>query len=312
MHTYNYDLIKNHIIVHQGDETWLIDTGAPVTLSTRGSIRYAGEEFPAPPGYLGVHPGQLDPHVGLEITTLVGMDLLGKYPVEFNPLSRTMVVEGPPLSEEAFALPLEFYLTIPVIEVGYQGNPIRVIFDTGAQIGYLDGHLTREFPDLEEFTDFFPTLGTFQTTTRRVPFSLGGQAVEQVVGENPNFLQPLFLMSDTVGILGTELLGTFTIQLDVESRQLRFIQGIRRGLGSDRTGRNGHQTIRDIGEDQPDDGGGERNGCTNQDQQSNIHVQVGCHRKRARRGRHQRMRQRAAGGDGEDGLQEVTPRPFVQ
>ncbi len=224
MHTYDYELIKNHIIVCQDDETWLIDTGAPKTLSTKNTISYAGVEYPTSPDFNRVHPGQLTPHVGVEITTLVGMDLLSKFPIEFNPISNTMDVGAEPFPEASFSLPMDDYLTIPIINVGYEGKDIRVIFDTGAQISYLDGNLTHDYEDLEVFTDFFPTLGTFETQTRRVPFSLNGTSVDLLVGENPNFLQPLFLLSDTVGILGTELLKTLIIQLDAAARVIRFLK----------------------------------------------------------------------------------------
>ena len=213
MHTYDYELIKNHIIVHQDDETWLIDTGAPKTLSNYPTIKFAGVEYPTLTDFNLVNPGQLTPHVGVEITGLVGMDLLGKFPIEFNPVSSTMTIDAVPFPEGGFSLPMDDYLTIPIINVSFEGKSIRVVFDTGAQISYLDGSMTRDYDDLDLFSDFFPTLGEFQTQTRRVPFSINGSQVELLVGENPNFLQQLFLVSDTVGILGTELLKIFWVAL---------------------------------------------------------------------------------------------------
>ena len=44
------------------------------------------------------------------------------------------------------------------------------------------------------------------------------------VGAIPSFLAPIFIASQTKGILGTQLLETYIIQLDVSRGEMRFLE----------------------------------------------------------------------------------------
>jgi hypothetical protein len=205
-HTYRYDLVDGHIIVRDGVSRLLIDTGAPSSVAETASLSFAGKTHDAAQDYMGVTPDSLSSNVGAPIHALIGADILNQYDMTADGREQSIRLtdEEEPLIGEA--LPLDAFMGIPILSASVQGQPVRMFFDTGAKLSYLDPGMAARFPKDGTEQDFYPGLGKFQTDTFTVPVSLGSEEIVFRVGVLPQLLQMTLMMADTAGIIGTAIL----------------------------------------------------------------------------------------------------------
>lgn len=109
---------------------------------------------------------------------------------------------------------------IPIIQAEVNGSEIRMFFDTGAKLSYLDPEITENFQSIGTTNDFYPGLGSFETQTYRVPIRLGSTEIELTVGTLPEMLQLTLMMANTSGILGTAILSNFAVGLNPGIKKL--------------------------------------------------------------------------------------------
>ena len=100
---------------------------------------------------------------------------------------------------------------IPVVTARVGDSDHRMFFDTGAQISYFQDDSLTEFPSAGSVTDFYPSVGQFQTDTHEVPVSFGGVAFTLRCGTLPGLLGMTLMIADIHGIVGNAILNNRTI-----------------------------------------------------------------------------------------------------
>lgn len=207
---YPFEAVDGHVVLLHDGLRYLLDTGAPQSASTSGRVHIAGANYPTGPSDLDVNLALIGEWIGTKIDALLGVDILNSYDLKIDPSSSTIVLSDGELPLEGQPLKLDQCTGIPIIEVGVANwdAPVRVFFDTGARLSYLQPSLARRFPDAAEEDDFYPGLGRFTTRTYRATLTIGADQISQVVGILPPELTPLLKTASTSGILGTALLET--------------------------------------------------------------------------------------------------------
>lgn len=211
MYAYPYELVNGHIVLDVGERRMLVDTGAPSSVGDEPTLRIAGREHEVQQDYMGVSPGSLSENVGVGLNALLGADILNRYDVVIEPDTSEVFFAEDQLDLPPQVLPLDFFMGIPIVTGSVNGRTLRLFFDTGAQLSYLDAGVTSGLPDAGEAEDFYPSLGAFTTPTFEVPVGLGGDEILLRVGNLPEILQVMLMMADTQGILGTALLDRYAI-----------------------------------------------------------------------------------------------------
>lgn len=219
-HTFRYNLVDGHVIVKCEQAAYLIDTGAPSSASESGILSFAGRDYPVQTNYMGVTPTSLSDHIGTQINALIGADILNDFNMVIDPRTSQVRLSDRDLHITGIELPLDSFMGIPIVEAEVNGRIIRLFFDTGARLSYLDQGITGNFPSLGLTYDFYPGLGQFQTNTYRVPVRLGTEQVQLIVGNLPQLLQMTLMMADTSGILGSAILSEFVVGLSHQQRRL--------------------------------------------------------------------------------------------
>jgi len=211
IHTYKYTLINGHIIASTGKSRLLIDTGAPNSVADSMSLAFAGAIHQTQRSGMGVTPESLSKSVGTPINALVGVDILNQYDIHIDPIGSTLSISENSLPLSGQHLEMGNLMGIPIINAMVSNDKVRLFFDTGAKLSYLDPDITKEFPLVGTEKDFYPGVGEFSTNAYDVPIILGTEAVVLRVGTLPMILQMTLMMAQTNGILGTAILQTHKV-----------------------------------------------------------------------------------------------------
>ena len=98
------------------------------------------------------------------------------------------------------------FLAIPIIKANIDGTIRPMFFDTGAQISYFQDESLTAFPTAGTITDFYPSLGQFETETCSVDVTLENVRYTLRCGSLPGLLSVTLSMANTEGIIGNEIL----------------------------------------------------------------------------------------------------------
>jgi len=211
MYTYKYDLVSGHIIAVADQLRLLIDTGAPSSVGDPSPILFAGNSYPMQKNYMGISPESLSKSVGTRVNALIGADILNQYDILIDPIAHTFNMTEDELPLAGASLGLDSFMGIPIIEAGVGQDKVRMFFDTGAKLSYLDPDRTHSFQSVGTETDFYPGVGEFRTNAYDIPMVLATESIVLRVGNLPELLQMTLMMADTNGILGTAILRTHTV-----------------------------------------------------------------------------------------------------
>ena len=208
---YSYELVDGHIILDDGPNQLLIDTGAQSSVGNTSQLYFAGKSYVVLDEYMGVSPDSLSCNVGTTIHGLVGIDILSQFDILIDSNACMIVMSEEELPTEGDCLSVDAFMGIPIIDASVSGITVKMFFDTGAKHSYLNPELIVAFPVLGTESDFYPGLGEFNTQIFSVPIRIGSKNTILRMGTLPKLLQATLMMANTDGILGTAVLDVFSI-----------------------------------------------------------------------------------------------------
>lgn len=198
---------NGHLFLDLDGALWLLDTGAPTSFGSDPSLAMAGERFEMASGFMGMTPATLSEAVGLDCRGLLGTDVLGRFDFVLDVSAGTAEVATSEPACAGTALPLDDFMGIPVVTAQVRGADCPLIFDTGAQISYLQDDALREsFPAAGSVSDFYPGFGAFETDTHQVELSLGGIGFALRCGVLPGMLGMTLALAGVAGIVGNQIM----------------------------------------------------------------------------------------------------------
>jgi hypothetical protein len=216
-------LLENeHPFATLPEGTYLVDTGAPTSFGRVSSLTLEGQSFDLVPDYMGLTAQVLSAYVGRETDGLLGADILNQFDMLIDLPHLRVCFSQEPLACVGEVLPLDFCMGVPVVSATVSGMPVRMFFDTGAQISYLQDDRLSRFPAEGIVTDFYPGVGQFATDTFRTPISLGRSAYELRCGRLPTLLGITLTLAGTAGIIGNEILRGRVARYFPRRRRLAF------------------------------------------------------------------------------------------
>ena len=190
--TYKLYLLNRHLFIDLPEGRALIDTGAPFSSSTSGRLTWQNQNHGVNKGgYMGFTFDKLSAEIGVQVDALLGMDLLAQTTLLFDVAHRTLTAgDEMPAGFVAQAYELAPMSDIPLFAVTLNGHPARVLWDTGAQYGYVtDKKFVQGAKALTGFKDFSPMFGDLDIPAAYVlPFTLAGHGLLETVGEAPSVL----------------------------------------------------------------------------------------------------------------------------
>jgi hypothetical protein len=214
MNTFNTKFVDGHVIVQMNNFNYIVDTGSPLSFGRGNLVSINGRNFPintTAPG--GITANSISELSGLEVDGLIGMDILIHFDVQFT--RNQITFSDTPIfhADTAVKLPIiETMMGIPIINLNIEQEDRRIFFDSGAKLSYLSEDLLVGTP-IGEMEDFYPSIGTYKTNVYKIDVEIGGKVETLTFGLLPSSLRMLLDMSQTKGIIGTELLNKYSIIL---------------------------------------------------------------------------------------------------
>jgi len=210
---YTYPLLfeKKHLFMMFNNKKWLIDTGSPSSFGEKNSLSICDEIFKIENTYGALNTEELSSHIGLEVSGLIGVDILNKFDILFSINKYEVTFSTNIIHLEGNVLPIDSFMGIPIIKVNILDTEYSMFFDTGAQISYFQSPLLKDFPSNGSIKDFYPSIGEFETETYLLDIDIGLSKYKLVCGSLPTLLSETLMMASVQGIVSNELMLDKTI-----------------------------------------------------------------------------------------------------
>jgi len=217
-----YTLEDGHIVFEADGKKVLLDTGSPVSLGSCGTIEVNGTAFNLHDRFSTLSWEDLRMLIGLDVDVLLGMDVIGKFDLTIDPDNDLVVLDHKVQKEDIHCVKVKLVSGIPVIDASIGGRQVKMFFDTGARLSYIDRKYIwgNEMLGLE--IDFHPSVGRFETRTFLTGVDIAGYETGLKTGNLPGSLKTMVDDCGVDGILGTALLEHYTVTLSVRRNRLRL------------------------------------------------------------------------------------------
>jgi len=199
-------LLCDHLFLEVAGGHWLLDTGAPTSFGDLDALSIAGERFKIQESYVGMTAKTLSEAVRVPCRGLLGADVLGRFDWILDIPSGTASMSPGELRPSGTLVHADSFMGIPIVSVTVRDHALRMFFDTGAQISYLQDDVRSSFPSSGTLVDFYPGFGRFETETHAVTLALGDMEQTVRCGELPGILGMTLAAAGTQGILGLEII----------------------------------------------------------------------------------------------------------
>lgn len=221
MAKYLFQFHHGHIIVNVEGRPCLLDSGAPFSVGYE-PLRIGGQVFTVEDSYMGVTASYLSEHIGIPVEGMIGADVMREFNMSLH-MAERMVQFNHLTPVGDIAIPVQLmYGELPVISVRVQDRVRRMFFDTGASTSYLlpDALIGTE-PD-GRHEDFYPLVGSFLTAIYHLPVEIGGHQRRFRFGQVPEELRAMLRAANVQGMIGTELLRHFGVNLSLRDKVLHL------------------------------------------------------------------------------------------
>jgi hypothetical protein len=206
MKTYNLINENRHLFIEIDHNLYLLDTGAPSSFSNQSEITIEDMSFNLSPEYMGLNTEKLTNLVNVNISGLLGADVLNNFDYIIDVGSSELKISKDEISFNGNEIDLTFFMGIPKIEVSILDKSFQMFLDTGAQISYLQDDLLKDFEKIDTLKDFYPGFGEFETDVYQVETKINGKVFKIKYGQLPDLLGLSLGMGSATGIIGNEIL----------------------------------------------------------------------------------------------------------
>ena len=213
-----------HLVIDVEGEQVLIDSGAPTSVGDQPEWTFMDQMFPLIKNYMGVTTEFLSQQIDTPIDILLGSDILKTTSFMVDTRGEIVVFDPEEPTKGGVKVPLSFSMSIPMINVILDGNPILMFLDTGAKISYLKKELVSTIEQVGTANDFYPGYGEFKTPVFRVPMIISGEEITLSCGVLPQLLEFTLLLGGSSGIIGTELMKEYKILFSYQKNEVSLFQ----------------------------------------------------------------------------------------
>lgn len=194
-----FEVIRNLPHFEYQNKKIIIDTGSPFSYSKTPDIVIDSKVINS----FDKFPSNLSMLIPEDVSTLLGMDILKKFDIQFNKNSNTVKLFTKSNRSLTQELDVNYIENIPTITVEIDGSSISCIFDSGAHINYLDKSKIQDVVKEREEIDFHPSIGVFTTPIYIKRIRISDLVKNTEVGTLPSEFDQLLEKLRVYGIIGT-------------------------------------------------------------------------------------------------------------
>lgn len=205
---------SNHLLFNCNDKVFLLDTGAPSSVSNDRQIIFLDDNLSVHQNYLGFTVEKLSEFVGTKIDVLLGADTLSNYSTLINASKNKITFSKDKLELNGEQFSFETFMGIPIINFVFNGNHYRAFLDTGAALSYIKSSLVSGLISNGNKSDFYPGFGQFTTNTYLATIQVSNKSLNVVFGNLPSILETTLLMAGVDGIIGFDFFNSFEVLMN--------------------------------------------------------------------------------------------------
>jgi hypothetical protein len=206
MKQYPLKFINNHLFIAIDESLWLIDTGSPSSFGETNHITLDNLHFDIAPELLGTKASVISESTGVPCQGLIGEDILVQFDHLFDLKQDIVTLSKEELPIEGTMIPLVGFMGIPMIKAEIAGKTFQMVFDTGAQISYLQDEVTSTFPSTGVVEDFHPIYGDFTSESYDVVGQVENLSFTFRCGILPEVLGLSVSMANAQGVIGNSIM----------------------------------------------------------------------------------------------------------
>lgn len=220
---YLLDIFDNHVILIDKDKRYLIDTGAPISISRENSIEIFNTNQSTDSTYHGANIDEISSYVGCSLDALIGNNILKNYTfrIDFeNKLFSVWNSTPEEIINSENSIKADFQ-GIPTIDILINdGSTITSWLDTGAKISYINKDCVQHLSPSDNKRDFFPSYGEFEVPIYDIPIIFSGVKIPFKFGILPSPLELGMLSGATSAIIGADIFHHFTLYFDYSQSRI--------------------------------------------------------------------------------------------
>lgn len=222
MSSFRLDFFDKHPLIKAGEQTILVDTGAPSSLSVNGELRFGEFRHSCDVEIHGITVPGISELLGASITGLMGVDILSQYKVLIDYRGGSISFLRGDSSSEAGSASLTNFMGIPIVKLSIDGVERSMFLDSGATISYLQASLLRGYISSGVMDDFHPSYGPFKTDLYELETNIAGWEFKAVYGVLPAPLEEGILRRHAVGVIGYDFFSNFKVLLDLAGGRVSY------------------------------------------------------------------------------------------
>jgi hypothetical protein len=171
---------------------------------------------------MGLTASKLSEHLGMQVTTLLGTDVLSRYKILLDYRNFQVSFSKYEIPFEGTEIGISNFMGIPIIELEVNSQPLKFFLDTGAKLSYLSEDFTSGYSSVGTEEDFYPGVGQFETECFEIQTRLGSNDFSVRYGNLPFMLQMTLMLGGTDGIIGFDFFNNFKVMLDLGHEKLLY------------------------------------------------------------------------------------------
>ena len=210
MKTYPIITAKDYILIDTESGTLLVDTGCPLSFQEDGEIKICDESFSVISSIsalgISLSPQYLTEKLGIHVSGLVGMDLLGRFSLEINAPAGVLVFGHP--DDNWRRIPSSIKMGYATLEMTLEDKGATIILDTAAPISYVNPSYTQNLTQIGRKTDFWPMSqpDTFETPIFKLRASVADNDFDVQAGHLPGNGIKMLSLIGIGGVIGGDIL----------------------------------------------------------------------------------------------------------
>ena len=222
MNSFKITIFKGHSIIKDKNNIILIDTGAPSTIHNTENLSFLTDTYNCTTDYLGLTIDDISEMLGMEITTLLGVDIISNYKIMLNYRKKIADFDKNDIIFDGTEILISSFMGIPIIELIINGEKLNFFLDTGAKLSYLPDTITNNYESIGTEEDFYPGVGSFETKYYEILTKVDQSEFKVKYGNLPEILQITLSLAGIDGILGYDFFNNFNVMLDLKNNRLKY------------------------------------------------------------------------------------------
>jgi len=209
------------MMIPNGEATLLLDTGSPFSFG-QGLERIPGVAE-APPEELaeGLTIPWLVEHIHHRFDGLIGAEVLQARTLTIDPVDRTVELSSERIGNTD-GVPVRDLMNVPIFDGVIGGQPLPVMFDTGAPLGFATSELVRDLAPVDRIAEFYPLFGPFETDVYELPLEIGNDRRVLRFGTFPDQIAQMHALTEAPVLIGLALLDHYRVSIGLREQRLKL------------------------------------------------------------------------------------------